>query len=121
MQLPQGLPSQRESDLVCRRTKSLYGLKQASRQWNLKLSEALITSRFIQSGLDHSLFIKKQGTDIVIILINVDDMLVAGSNLGLIETTKSLLQKAFKVKDLRALKYFLRMEFSRSAKGILVN
>ena len=54
----------------------------------------------------------------VAILIYVDDMLVTCSNLGLIEHTKSILHKAFKIKDLGELKFFLGMEFSRSAKGI---
>ena len=75
----------------------------------------------MQSSLDHSLFIKKQGTDIVVILVYVDDMLVAGSNLTLIEQTKASLHKAFKIKDIGDLKFFLGMEFSRSGKGILVN
>uniref|UniRef100_A0A3Q7I7P1 Reverse transcriptase Ty1/copia-type domain-containing protein n=1 Tax=Solanum lycopersicum TaxID=4081 RepID=A0A3Q7I7P1_SOLLC len=50
-----------------------------------------------------------------------DDMLVTCSNLGLIEHTKAILHKAFKIKDLGELKFFLGMEFSRSAKGILMN
>ncbi|WMV28467.1 hypothetical protein MTR67_021852 [Solanum verrucosum] len=62
MQLPQGFPSQRESGIVCRLVKSLYGLKQESRQWNVKLTEALLHSQFQQSKLDHSLFIKKNRT-----------------------------------------------------------
>uniref|UniRef100_A0A3Q7EXN8 Reverse transcriptase Ty1/copia-type domain-containing protein n=1 Tax=Solanum lycopersicum TaxID=4081 RepID=A0A3Q7EXN8_SOLLC len=57
----------------------------------------------------------------VVILVYVDDMLVIGSNLGLIEHTKAILHKAFKIKDLGDLKFFLGMEFSRSAKGILMN
>ena len=43
---PPGLLQQGEST-VCKLKKSLYGLKKASRQWNLKLSEALIGSGFI--------------------------------------------------------------------------
>lgn len=87
----------------------------------MKLSEALLESGFVQSSLDHSLFIKRKGSDIVVILVYVDDMLVTGSNLGLLEHTKAILHKAFKIKDLGVLKFFLGMEFSRSAKGILMN
>lgn len=46
MQLPQGFPSQRESGIMCRLVKSMYGLKQANRQWNVKLTEALLHSQF---------------------------------------------------------------------------
>lgn len=84
MQLPEGFASQRESRLVCRLVKFLYGLKQTSRQWNLKLSEALLESGFVQSSLDLSLFIKRQGSDMVVILVYVDDMLVTWSSLSLI-------------------------------------
>ena len=124
MQLPQGLSSQGESSggsIVCRLVKSLYGLKQASRQWNMKLSEALIQSGFIQSCMDHSLFIRKKGNDIVIILVYVDDMLVTGSSISAIEETKASLHAAFKIKDIGTLKNFLGMEFHRSSKGILIN
>ena len=47
MQLPLGLKSDNSKGLqVCRLLKSLYGLKQASRQWNIKLTTTLIESGF---------------------------------------------------------------------------
>lgn len=55
MTLPQGFGSKGESK-VCRLFKSLYGLKQASRQWNLKLTQALTTVGFKQRKHDYSLF-----------------------------------------------------------------
>lgn len=73
MDLPQGFQRQGEQK-ACKLLKSLYDLKQASRQWNLKLTEALVSAGFIQSTFDYSIFTKKSGIDIVVILIYVDDL-----------------------------------------------
>ncbi|XP_009776535.2 uncharacterized mitochondrial protein AtMg00810-like [Nicotiana sylvestris] len=55
------------------------------------------------------------------VLIYVDDMLITGDSLKLIEETKSHLQQSFKMKDLGELKYFLGIEFARSKQGILMH
>lgn len=57
MTLPQGYKVQVENQ-VCKLRKSLYGLKQASRQWNTKFSSIMLTAGFCQSQHDHSLFLK---------------------------------------------------------------
>ncbi|XP_075109092.1 uncharacterized protein LOC142180886 [Nicotiana tabacum] len=98
-----------------------YGLKQASRHWNLKLTTALINSSFTQSKVDYSLFTKRQDTHIVIILVYVDDLLITGSDIKLIQEAKHILNNNFKVKDLDELKYFLGIEFFTSSKGIHMN
>lgn len=54
-----------------------------------------------------TLFVKRSTEGIIIVLVYVDDMLITGSQLKLIEDTKVALQKAFKMKDLEELKYFL--------------
>ena len=99
---------------MCRLLKSLYGLKQTSRQWNQNLTNALIQSGFTQSKLDYSLFTKTNGTgDIVIILIYVDDLLLSVSCDRLIQEAKNTLHHNFKMKDLGELRYFLGIEFAR--------
>lgn len=51
----------------------------------------------------------------------VDDMLITGNSLKLIEATKGKLNQTFKMKEHRELKYFLGIEFNRFTKGILMN
>lgn len=101
--------------------KSLYGLKQASRRWNLKLVEILTSSGFIQSHFDYSLFTRKKGDNIVIILVYVDDLLITGNDHTLIQESKTALQEKFKIKDLGEMKYFFGIEIARSKEGILMN
>ena len=65
MNMPQGLPN--PENKVCLLKKSLYGLKQASRQWHAKLADELCFLSFIQSKNDYSLFSKRQDKFITII------------------------------------------------------
>ncbi|XP_070013643.1 uncharacterized protein [Nicotiana sylvestris] len=58
--------------------------------------------------------IKRIGVYLVVILLYMDDLLVTGSNLFLIQQVRKDLQEKFKMKDLGELKYFLGIEFSRS-------
>lgn len=86
--------------------KSLYCLIQEFTQQNIKLIEALIDVGFAQSNHDYSLFNMKKEEEIMIILVYVDDLLITGSSMQLVETTKRVLYQKFKVKDLGELKYF---------------
>nr|XP_016478721.1 PREDICTED: uncharacterized mitochondrial protein AtMg00810-like [Nicotiana tabacum] len=54
-------------------------------------------------------------------LVYVDDLLVTGTSLALIQQVKKDLQARFKMKDLGELKLFLSIEFLRSKEGILMN
>ncbi|XP_075110575.1 uncharacterized protein LOC142181558 [Nicotiana tabacum] len=106
---------------VCKLIKSLYDLKQASRQWNIKLTDALLVAGYKQSSYDHSLFTKQVGGEIVIILVYVDDLLITGSCKELIQEARTTLYNIFKVKDLEELRHFLGIEVMRSKNGILIN
>lgn len=69
---------------VCKLNRSLYGLKQASRHWNAKLTESLLGMDFRQSWHDYSLFVKNQNSVLVILLMYVDDILVISSDVSCI-------------------------------------
>lgn len=101
--MPEGFRRQGEKK-VCKLLKSLYGLKQASRQWNIKLPDALAATGFIQSNHDYSLFTLRKAEGMVIILVYVDDLLITGSNDQLITVAKEIFHQQFKLKDLGELK-----------------
>lgn len=117
MKVPEGYPKQ-EKGIVCRLHKSLYGLKQSSRQWFGKLSEALLTYGFKQSISDSSLFTLSKGDTKMVVLVYVDDLIVAGNNNRRCDQFKKYLQSCFQIKDLGALHYFLGLEVMRTADGI---
>ncbi|GJX37762.1 ribonuclease H-like domain-containing protein [Tanacetum coccineum] len=77
---------------VCKLEKSLYGLEQAPKQWNHKLSKALFEACFVQSKNDHSLFIKNKGSVSLYLLVYVNDLVMTGNDNDEIESFKGLFE-----------------------------
>ncbi len=97
--------------LVYKLNKSLYGLKQSGRNWNSVLNDELIEIGFKQSLADPCMYVKHDGKNIVIILIWVDDILVASSSTSMLDNVKVMLSKKFKMKDLGVISRFLGIDF----------
>jgi hypothetical protein len=106
---------------VCKLTKSLYGLKQASRQWFSKFSTTLVELGFVQSLVDYSLFTQLKGSSFIALLVYVDDVAIASNDPKAVSIFITILNDKFKLKDLGPLKYFLGLEIARSTEGISVN
>lgn len=73
MSLPQGYKGAQPSK-VCKLVKSLYGLKQASREWNTEFYKCLFDNGFIQSAADPCLFYKGEGPSYISLIVYVDDV-----------------------------------------------
>jgi len=116
MQVPPGMDS--SAGQVCKLNKSLYGLRQASRQWYEKLSSFLILQGYARSNADHSLFLRRTDNSITIALVYVDDIILAGNDAVEIEKLTHLLNETFKIKNLGDLTYFLGLEVARNKTGI---
>lgn len=106
---------------VCKLKKALYGLKQSPRAWFGRLSCSMKRYGFKQALADYTLFYKRDGHDITILIVYVDDMIVTGSNPSEIEKLRSHLTKEFEMKDLGTLKYFLGIEVSRSQQELILS
>lgn len=122
MSLPPGIrTSPTDGPKVCRLLKSIYGLKQASRQWYAKFTAALLEIGFRQSWHDYALFTLRHHSTVVAVLLYVDDMLITGNSESAIAQVKSHLSSRFHMKDLGQAKYFLGIEIARSASGICLS
>ena len=76
---------------------------------------------FQQAMADHTLFYKRNGDEISLIIVYVDDMIVIGSNSTKIEKHRSYPTKEFEMKDLGALKCFLGIEVSQSKQRLFLS
>ncbi|XP_019168865.1 PREDICTED: uncharacterized protein LOC109164771 [Ipomoea nil] len=117
MLLPPGFQGDKPNQ-VCKLLRSLYGLKQASRQWNAKLTTALTKEGFQQSKADPSLFTRGHDASFIALLVYVDDIIVTSANMSLIHELKVFLDSVFKIKDLGSLGYFLGIEAQLTENGL---
>ena len=73
---------------MCKLKRALYGLKQAPRVWYQTLSDYLEANGFERLIKDRCVFIKEVKGGICIISVYVDDLLIFGSNMEIINVTK---------------------------------
>jgi len=97
--------------LVCKLHKSLYGLKQSGRNWNALLHVCLSENGFVQNPADHCVYTSEERDEKVILLVWVDDLIIAASNENVLNSVKMMLTQRFKMKDLGKLKHFLGIDF----------
>ena len=108
MEQSTGYEKEGEEHLVCRLRKSIYGLKQSSRCWNMALDTHLRNMGFSQSKSDPCIYVSG-GEDTLYIGVYVDDMVLVGKDEAKMKHVKEELSSRFDIKDLGKLGYFLGM------------
>nr|GFB89627.1 retrovirus-related Pol polyprotein from transposon TNT 1-94 [Tanacetum cinerariifolium] len=76
---PDGIVDADNPNHVYKLKKALYGLKQAPRAWYDMLSSFLLSQGFSKGLVDPTLFIRRNGNDLLLVQINVDDIIFAAS------------------------------------------
>lgn len=105
---------------VCLLKKSLYGLKQASRQWNKKLDNILKEINLKQSLLDPCIYYSIENKNITFLAVYVDDLILFTSSTKTKTNIKNHLCSKLEIKDLGELKYCLGLHINRDRqKGTL--
>ena len=92
MEQPEGFLVKGKEDYVCKLKKSIYGLKQALRQWYLKFDSVMGERGYKRSSSDHCVYFQRfSGDDFIILLLYVDDILIVGKNVSKITALKKQL------------------------------
>nr|GEW80483.1 hypothetical protein [Tanacetum cinerariifolium] len=101
--------------------KALYGLKQAPRAWYDLLLKFLLSRAFFKGTVDPTLFIRRQGKDILLVQIYVDDIIFASTTLELCDQFSKLMCSKFKMSMMGKISFFLGLQISQSPEGIFLN
>ncbi|KAL7690003.1 putative reverse transcriptase, RNA-dependent DNA polymerase [Plasmopara halstedii] len=79
---------------------SLYGLKQSPRMWNKTIDDFMQLIEFTKCESDHCVCIKSTGQEIIFVALYVDDLIIASSNVRMLQNTKQGLRNRFEITDI---------------------
>lgn len=115
---PPGFEIKGRENEVYKLIKALYGLKQVPRAWNKRIDVFSSKQGF---GKCSVVYVKAENeTDLLLVCLYVDDLLVTGSDTTEIERFKGNMKSEFKMTDLGSLTYFLGIELVYTNKGIVL-
>ncbi|GKC00483.1 retrotransposon protein, putative, ty1-copia subclass, partial [Tanacetum coccineum] len=110
---PKGFVNPKYPNHVCKLKRSIYGLKQASRQWNKRFDDEIKKFGFTQNCDEPCVYQKASGSYVAILILYVDDILLMGNNIPMLQDVKSYLGRNFAMKNLRDATYILGIKIYR--------
>src|SRR3954465_5009998 len=113
MMQPEGFVDPRNAGKVCKLQWSIYGLKQASRSWNLRFDEVIKAFGFVQNEEEFCVYKKASGSSVAFLVLYVDDILLIGNDVKFLEGVKEYLNGQFSMKDLGEAAYILGIKIYR--------
>ena len=120
MAQPEGFVHAKYPNRVCKLEKSIYGLKQASRSWNLCFNEKIKEFGFSRSKDESCVYVKSSGSIVVFLVLYVDDILLIGNDIPTLQSVKTWLGKCFAMKDLGEAAYILGIRIYRNRSKRLI-
>lgn len=109
MCIPPGVEGDRKTQ-VCKLNKAMYGLVTAPRCWYLTFDKKMKELGFVRSCRESCLYTKRIETTVLLVLVYVDDILVASSNRLLCDDFIKSLSKYFDIKILGFPERFLGID-----------
>ncbi|KAG8485771.1 hypothetical protein CXB51_019116 [Gossypium anomalum] len=113
MTQPEGFFDPKDARKICKLQRSIYGLKQASRSWNLRFNDAIKEFGFIKNEDEPCVYKKVSGNTITFLVLYVDDILIMGNDIPTLQSIKTWLGSCFSMKDLGEATYILGVKIYR--------
>src|SRR5512146_3352080 len=120
MMQPEGFVVPKNSDKVCKLQRSIYGLVQASRSWNIRFVEMIKAFGFMQTYGEVCIYKKVSGSSVAFLILYVDDILLMGNDIEFLDSIKGYLNKSFSMKDLGEAAYVLGIKIYRDRSRRLI-
>ncbi|GJZ97142.1 retrovirus-related pol polyprotein from transposon TNT 1-94 [Tanacetum coccineum] len=118
---PDGFVDPDNPNHVYKLKKALYGLKQALRAWYDMLSSFLISQDFSKGSVDPTLFIHKEGKELLLVQVYVDDIIFAASTPELCDLFAKIMCSKFKMSMMGKFSFFLGLQIFQNPRGIFIN
>jgi hypothetical protein len=116
-----GFESEKYPHRVYKLRKALYGLKQAPRACYGRLRGFLFERGFEMGKVDETLFVLRQGRDILIVQVYVDDIVFGGSSNSLVARFADDMSREFEMSMMGEMQFFLGIQIKQSKKGTFVH
>jgi len=113
MEQPEMFVKGDEEDKVCKLLKPLYGLKQSGREWYKKLDGFITENGGKRTPADPCVYVFGEADKRVILVIYVDDLILASKDIEMLKNVKVKLKKSFKMTDLGRISNILGMKVQR--------
>nr|GEU36113.1 retrotransposon protein, putative, Ty1-copia subclass [Tanacetum cinerariifolium] len=107
MAQPEGFDNEKYPKRVYKLQKTINGLKQASRSWNLCFHEKVTQFGFFRSEYELCVYVKVSGSVVVFLVLYVKDILLIGNDILTLQSVKDWLGRCFAMKDLGGATYIL--------------
>ncbi|GJQ98073.1 retrotransposon protein, putative, ty1-copia subclass [Tanacetum coccineum] len=120
MEQLEGFVSQKFPNRVCKLKRSYYGLKKASRKWNKRFDDEIKKFGFSQNCDEPCVYVKASGSYVTFLILYVDDILIMGNNIPMLQDVKSYLGRCFAMKDLGEAAYILGIKIYRDRSKRLI-
>jgi hypothetical protein len=113
MEQPPGFEVPGKEDWIFQLLKSIYGMKQASRIWNITFNKAVTAWGFERLPCEWCVYRRQSPTGTIIFSLHVDDIFSAASSPAETANFKSFLESQWEIADLGPAKFALGIAMTR--------